>query len=281
MKYPAIELHLKSWAEAREVGIRLPNSVWRFRGQANASWTLETRFEREAKRSRSSLLRSHSFERRIIYDFQRRSHLHANSGQSDTVDCLALIQHHGGPTRLLDFSTSFYVAAFFAVETATNDAAIWCYNQTQLVLQLDKVRGSDYGDVNNMRQAFVDLAESIIANPRKSFNGVIEVEPYRLSERLSIQQGLFLFPCSIEIPFYMNLVATMGIEKDPKFLDLEFNQFMKINHGDIGLLKIIIPKESCEDALFDLADMNVTANSLFPGLDGFARSLLLNLRIRK
>jgi hypothetical protein len=43
-----------------------------------------------------------------------------------------LIQHHGGPTRLLDFTHSFYVAAFFALERATEDVAVWAVNLDRL-----------------------------------------------------------------------------------------------------------------------------------------------------
>jgi hypothetical protein len=42
---------------------------------------------------------------------------------------------------------------------------------------------------------------------------------------------------------------------------------------DTSVVKIILPQEIHNAALFDLAQMNVTAASLFPGLDGFARSL--------
>ena len=38
------------------------------------------------------------------------------------------MQHHGAPTRLIDFTWSPYVAAFFALERATGDAAVWAVN---------------------------------------------------------------------------------------------------------------------------------------------------------
>jgi hypothetical protein len=38
------------------------------------------------------------------------------------------MQHHGAPTRLLDFTYSIYVAAYFALESADADAAVWAVN---------------------------------------------------------------------------------------------------------------------------------------------------------
>jgi len=38
------------------------------------------------------------------------------------------MQHHGAPTRLLDFTYSFYIAAYFALEESEKDCAIWALN---------------------------------------------------------------------------------------------------------------------------------------------------------
>jgi hypothetical protein len=46
----------------------------------------------------------------------------------------------------------------------------------------------------------------------------------------------------------------------------------------LPVIKVVLPKKIHTDALFDLADMNITATTLFPGLDGYAQSLRHYLR---
>lgn len=48
----------------------------------------------------------------------------------DVIEWLALMQHFGAPTRLLDFTQSPYVATYFAVEDATEDSVIWAVNES-------------------------------------------------------------------------------------------------------------------------------------------------------
>ena len=38
------------------------------------------------------------------------------------------MQHHGAPTRLIDFTWSPYVAAFFALERTLADGVVWAMN---------------------------------------------------------------------------------------------------------------------------------------------------------
>ena len=42
---------------------------------------------------------------------------------------------------------------------------------------------------------------------------------------------------------------------------------------DISVVKIVLPGKIHNEAIWDLDQMNVNATSLFPGLDGFVRSL--------
>ena len=102
---------------------------WAFRGHADSRWRLETSLERAVLRYRKaapdqppieSYVVSHpnKFERRLIYEFQQRAHHYVADppAERDLLEWFALMQHHGLPTRLLDWTFSPYVAAYFAVE---------------------------------------------------------------------------------------------------------------------------------------------------------------------
>jgi hypothetical protein len=68
-----------------------------------------------------------TLEARVLRILKRKSHLFLEHlpAEDDAFEWLGLMQHHGTPRRLLDFTWSPYVAAFFALERATSDAAVW------------------------------------------------------------------------------------------------------------------------------------------------------------
>ena len=76
-----------------------------------------------------------SVEGHILKAFQDRAHLFLPVGSvpGSHTEWFALLQHHGGPTRMLDVTRSPYVAAFYAFEFEAGDpAVIWAFPESEL-----------------------------------------------------------------------------------------------------------------------------------------------------
>jgi hypothetical protein len=104
---------------------------------------------------------------------------------------------------------------------------------------------------------------------------VMLVEPHRMNARLAVQQGCFVVPGDLSKSFMENLAHCLEVDVS----ELAAKRAHSMRRRDIDRLfdtpvvKIILPKELHNQAVWDLDQMNVNATSLFPGLDGFARSL--------
>jgi hypothetical protein len=176
------------------------------------------------------------------------------------------MRHHGAPTRLLDWSRSPYVATFFAVAEAREsgpqgsrdtDSAVWAVN-------CDALRQVENADKKSARVLPIDQEEryALLLSEIAHWPPIVAaIEPVRMNERLTAQQGLFLAQSHLSFPFKDCLVAT--IERAD--LDLTFYPWL--------LKKLVLKAEARLDALDELARMNITWATLMPGLDGFGASL--------
>lgn len=275
-----------SWNDLLSLFDKLTNKVsdWAFRGQSDDNWGLSSKFEREAKNYHcESPYWFKNREHYILQDFQRRAHHYVEKvpKSENCIEWLSLLQHYGGPTRLLDFTYSSYVALFFAVETsAVNSAAIWAVNIGKLIRQLYKVENYSSIKEEHTYEEVVERnnqwAETIIKD-RKNNDVVLLVDPFQQHERISAQQGLFLFPGNIDKSFEYNICSFFELGfielSDKNALCSNVLEIDESNIPHISVAKIIIPSSLHSKVLFELHKMNVTAASLFPGLDGFARSL--------
>jgi len=246
-----------------------------FRGQLDAKWLLSTTLERAARRYGFPEGALWNREVVLLNNFQRRAHHFIDDPPKldDRLEWLALMQHHGAPTRLLDFSHSFYVAAFFSMESAEQEAAIWALSSEFTM-----------GHTSNLiseEKTMLDLAEESRMVLEEHFEGstqakgVMLVEPRRMNPRLAVQQGCFVVPGDLSKSFMENLadslevdVAVLAAKKVRSMLQVNLDQLF-----DTPIVKIVLPKKIHNEAVWDLHQMNVNATSLFPGLDGFARSL--------
>ena len=264
-----IEFHPTEWTEVLNFQAQLPG--WVFRGQSCSDWNLATSLERSYKRI-APVTTLRQCEKDILVRFKRGAHhFIANPpDQKNTLEWLALIQHYGGPTRLLDFTRSFYVAAFFALEAAESDAAIWCLNTDLLQKATKQVLFGSGIEETEPEYVCYQLINSDI-----DIRATIATEPYRLNERLIAQQGLFVMPCSLQVDVESCLFNTV---RDPTLV-VPRTEY-ELAHLQLGafpmagkVLKIVLSKKMHAEARKCLRTMNIDAANLFPGLDGFARSL--------
>ncbi len=162
---------------------------------------------------------------------------------------------------------------------------MWAVNEIHLSLMLEQHSGIGFmrsGGVIEQQEATVRFAEKFLRDRTHRMDYVVSVQPVRQNQRLAIQKGLFLFPCEIEKTFESNLCATLGFS----FTDLcsrnatqmETSRIDRELAREAKVIKIIFPREWHAKAYLDLYSMNLDAASLFPGLDGFARSLQYHLR---
>lgn len=235
---------------------------WVYRGQPNDK-PLRTTIERKLSAWGIVQSRGQAIEHQVRRDFVRRllgdEHQHVSK---DTLYCFALMQHHGAPTRLLDATYSPYVAARFATadgfltdEGEPTTPVIWCLNGRWINVAAKKI-STIVGDrdVDSLRNETTFRRAYMSTRPKK----FVSLEnPLKLNERLTIQQGVFLCPGVVRVPFEENLKAMQGWDKKENLVKL----VLQLN------------KEEFRNLANNLSRMNLSSAALFPGLDGFARSI--------
>jgi len=254
-----VELHVDSWDAAKALARSLTGYV--FRGQERAEWSLEPSLEREGGNGHR--------EGALIEEFQRRAYyaLPRPPSADERLEWLAIMRHHGVPTRLIDFTYSFYVGAFFALERARVDSALWCVK----LARLGSI-GPPAHPARRSRSANRARAEECLRSRVAPEPGVFDVEPFNLPERMAVQRGLFLFPTHVHRPFLELLRGTLDVTQrvprrvDPRDVDPRAPM-------TAPLVRLVLGPDVRVRGLRDLYEMNVSAAALFPGLDGFGRSL--------
>jgi hypothetical protein len=244
---------IASWAEFVDTIQSWPGfRNWAFRGQRDARWRLQSALARYTEVANVAPAAWPRQEDRIRRIFQRKSHLYLrDTPGDDQLEWLALMQDHGAPTRLLDFTWSPYVAAFFALERATADAAVWALNLPLLRTLNDEYRiGERVAARADPRDAGV--FERYYLPNRHAF--VWQGDPFRMPQRVVAQAGTFL------VSGHLGLTVEDVLERYPG--------------SDTLLVQFVFDTERARgDAMAALYSMNITQATLFPDLDGLARSM--------
>jgi hypothetical protein len=242
-----------SWAELSD-GLRLVPAVagggttYLFRGQSDADWSLRPAFARLYDQHADLAMVLH-VESVILRDFlshmpaEGASLLRNERDRNNLPVVWQAMQHFSCPTRLLDWTFSPWVAAYFAVvDRPDRDGALYSFPTSQ--------------DAGLSPSTDDPWSPYVLTDPAvASHDGLFTIVPKFHNERSAVQQGSF----------------TMTLNPLADHLDV-LERFAPPNVRGFALQKTVIAAECKHKCLGYLHNMNVTARALFPGLDGIGRA---------
>lgn len=222
-----------------------------YRGLQDASYDLSTALNR--------LGESH-LEKHLLRNFRKYSQI--EDTDKSVWNWLAIAQHHGLPTRLLDWTYSPLVALHFATANFLHydkDGSIWAINYVdsmrylpdQMALIIEQ-EGSHVFTAEMLDRT----VNSLVSLPLlKKDDFAIFFEPPSLDQRIVNQYALFSMMSNPEI------IISDWLEKT-----------------DIQYFKIIIQADLKWEIRDKLDQANINERVLFPGLDGLATWLKRHYR---
>ncbi len=243
------ELQTALFQDSWDKNINRYRSSYVYRGLWNSNYDLKT-----------SLIRLggayDQLEPHLLRNFRKYAYNNSSPGNS-VWNWLAVAQHHGLPTRLLDWTYSPYVALHFATANISNynhDAAVWCVNYVKSTKYLPKIL-KDAIDEEGSNVFTPDVLEPVCAS---------------LKELAGFQEDdfvMFLEPPSLDGRI-VHQFALFSMMSKPQAVLSEW----LANHPDL-FFRIIIPGRMKWEIRDKLDQANITERVLFPGLAGLSQWL--------
>jgi hypothetical protein len=229
-----------------------------FRGQSSCRWSLEPSFTRIVKKKNLNRIQTIQLEREAVNKFSisanillpleytinlTLSRFKSPDGLGlDFMGWFAVMQHFGAPTRILDWSTSPWAALYFACQEGDEtDGMLWIANFAEVTVYGEK-------QLANIGMNIGDFLKLIIDSNAPEI--LLFATSYNTNERIEAQQGRFS-------------VCTNPLSDHASVLT-----YAK------ALYQIQIPLELKPFIMTELNQMNITAKTLFPGIDGLGRSIV-------
>jgi hypothetical protein len=248
------DIRVKSWCDLCE---RLYENSWQqdllrfrsnfaFRGLSDKAYSLKNSFTRRCGAY------AH-LEYHLLRNFSKYAEVPWTGNNASDWRWLTVAQHHGLPTRLLDWTYSPFVAAHFATADTDRfdcDGVIWFADY----VKINKMLPSPLSDelVDHGANAFtLEMLEHALGNIKKF-------------DALGDDLVLFFEPPSIDGRI-VNQFAFFSVMSSPT---AQLDRWLE-NHPDL-YGRIIIPRELKWEIRDKLDLANITERILFPGLDGLA-----------
>jgi len=237
-------------------------TTW-WRGQSKASWGLVPKVLRANKQFHD--------EPNLIMRFRMKAPIFYSGcpGDEDLGAWLFLMQHYGLPTRLLDWTESPLIAAFFAVQgNKDDDAALWALEPG--LLNMQQFNGNECNVLSTNDQVIVPQLKEAFGERKQRIDGredthnaaadhcnlkrtdcrdrIMAILPNQVDSRMQLQLG----GCTIH-GTRKPLNETEGKEK--------------------FLRKFIIPAKYKEEFKEGIYKLGIRMSNVFPDLEHLAQEL--------
>lgn len=228
----------KGWDNYKSHVAGLEGRRYLFRGQ-NKPWRLRTSYHRAG---RADIIRFINEDIQTLHRHlsARTKHVFNLEIANENGAFFNLVQHHGYPTPLLDWTYSPYVAAFFAYRGISKE-------QAANASPSDKVRIHIF-DQSQWKTDFNQLVTLASAGLHLSVSEFMAIE----NERMIPQQAASTITNIDDIESYIKYKESKG----KKYLSA-----------------IDLPVRDRDKIVQELSYMGITAGSMFPGLDGACEEL--------
>jgi len=204
------------------------SDTWLFRGQ-RADWSMLPKLARLTPRE------SHlADEQDMVREFRRNVREFVPTVPANDWELLALAQHHGMATRLLDWTLSPLVALWFAVEKPAEDTSM------NGVVYMFEYKDDDLVDDYRTKSPFDQ-------------NQTLFYIPQSVTGRIRVQRGYF---------------SVHGYDKEKDWIPLQEHPLFIPR-----LKKIEIPSKNFADIRYSLDRCGINRASMFPDLDGLSAYL--------
>jgi hypothetical protein len=224
-----------------------------YRGLSFHGYRLDTSLARLQGQSAANL------ERHLLRNFKKYAHRDTTPGDS-IWNWLSLAQHHGLPTRLLDWTFSPYVALHFATadpRSYSRPGVVWCVDYVAAHALLPE----------GLQKHVEPLGHGLFTTEilQGAADNLDEFDTFRAPDGSGVP--LFFEPPSLDDRI-INQSAVFSIMTDPGASLADWF----VEHPEL-VRKVIIPAELKWAIRNHLDQANVTDRVLFPGLDGLCRWL--------
>jgi len=180
-------------------------------------------------------------EKKMINDFEIQAFPYLEFTPKNKFELLALAQHHGLATRLLDWSKSPFAALWFAVKDPPiknnkgelQNGVVWAFSPDE----------SHYIDTTKVTSPLT-ITKTMLFKPK------------HITKRIVAQSGFFT------VHYRSSDGKFIPLEKNKKYID--------------NLIKFEIIATEFNEIRLQLDRFNINSASLFPDLDGLCRNIQWN-----